>query len=121
MPRRTGPTDPHLAALIRELKETSRKSGTPIWQAIAKKLAWPRRRRVSVNLSRIDRHTVQGDTVVVPGTVLAAGGLSKPVNIAAWRFSASARQKIDQVGGRCLTIGELVEKNPRGSGVKIIT
>jgi len=73
-----------------------------------------------VNLSRINRHTSEGDVVVVPGKVLGAGLLRHPVTVAAFAFTRSARQKILEAGGKCLDIRELVELNPKGSGVKII-
>ncbi|RLF12677.1 MAG: 50S ribosomal protein L18e [Thermoprotei archaeon] len=91
-----------------------------MWLDVARRLAKPRRKRISVNLSRINRHTSEGDVVVVPGKVLGAGLLRHPVTVAAFAFTRSARQKILEAGGKCLDIRELVELNPKGSGVKII-
>ena len=117
MAKRTGPTNPYLKELIEELKKTKR----PIWLAVAKKLGKPRRRKIEVNLSHIDRHTKKGDTIVVPGIVLASGELTKTVNVAAWRFSSAAKDKIEKSKNKAMTIDELVKQNPKGSGVKIIT
>jgi len=52
--------------------------------------------------------------------VLGAGLLRHSVTVAAFSFTKSARQKIAQAGGRCVDIKELVELNPKGSGVKIV-
>ncbi|MEM5802269.1 MAG: 50S ribosomal protein L18e [Candidatus Aenigmatarchaeota archaeon] len=120
MVKRTGPTNPYLKNLIDILKSKSRELNAPIWKAIAEKLEKPTRRRVEVNLSKIDRYAKEGETIIVPGKVLAAGKLTKKVNIAAWQFSKQAEEKIKQVRGNVMTIEELLEKNPKGSYVKII-
>jgi large subunit ribosomal protein L18e len=121
MVKRTGPTNPYLKQLIEFLKKKSFELNAPIWKTVAEKLEKPRRQKVEVNLSQIDRYTADGDTVVVPGTVLSSGDINKSVNIAAWRFSATAKVKLEKSKGKCLTIEELVKINPKGTGVKIIT
>jgi large subunit ribosomal protein L18e len=73
-----------------------------------------------VNISRINRHTKAGDTVVVPGKVLGAGNLDHPVTVAAFKFSKQAKEKILKTGGACVTIEELIERNPKGSLVRVI-
>ncbi|MDK2383910.1 MAG: 50S ribosomal protein L18e [Candidatus Korarchaeota archaeon] len=118
--RRTGPTNILVRRMIRALIKASNTHGAPIWRAVAEELERPRRRRVAVNLSRINRYTEPGDTVVVPGKVLGAGGLDHPVTIAALAFSEKALEKIRLAGGKPLSIFELVESNPRGSRVKIM-
>jgi large subunit ribosomal protein L18e len=120
MAKRTGPTNPYLKQLIENLKKKSFEDNTPIWRVVAKKLEKPRRQKIEVNLSDIERNTKDGDTIIVPGIVLASGELKKSINIAAWRFSASARRKIEKAKGKCLTIEELIKKNPKGTGVRII-
>jgi len=113
-------TNPQLVELIRFLKKQSREQKAPIWKAVAEKLAVSRRRRIAVNISRINRYTEKNETVVVPGKVLGAGELNHPVTVAAFTFSETAKQKIKKAKGKCLTIPELVKKNPKGSNVKII-
>ena len=115
-----GATNPQLRKLVFYLRKAWRRNGARIWLDVARRLAKPRRKRISVNLSRINRHTSEGDVVVVPGKVLGAGLLRHPVTVAAFAFTRSARQKILEAGGKCLDIRELVELNPKGSGVKII-
>ena len=118
--RRTGPTNIVLRKTIRILYKASREHKAPIWRAIAKELEKPRRRRRVVNISRINRYTEKGDVVVVPGKILGAGTLDHPVTIAAIGFSKSAIEKIKAAGGEAIHILELIERNPRGSNVKII-
>lgn len=120
MAKRTGPTNPYLKQLIGNLRKKSLELNVPIWKTIAEKLSKSTRRRTEVNLSNIERHTTNGDVVIVPGVVLATGQLTKPVTVAAWRFSPAAIRKIKDKG-KILTIEELVQENPKGSNVKIIS
>jgi large subunit ribosomal protein L18e len=58
--------------------------------------------------------------VVVPGKVLGAGKIGHPVNVGAFAFSERARSKILEAKGKCLSISDLMKKNPKGANVKII-
>lgn len=120
MVKRTGPTNQYLKELVRNLKKKSLELNAPIWKTVAEKLDKPTRNKVEVNVSKIERFANKGETVVVPGTVLAAGQLSKPVNVSAWRFSAGSIEKIKKANGKILTIEELVQENPKGSNIKIL-
>ncbi|MEM4699480.1 MAG: 50S ribosomal protein L18e [Candidatus Nezhaarchaeales archaeon] len=115
-----GATNPQLRKLVFYLRKSWRAHGARIWLDLARRLARPRRKRAAVNISRINRYTSDGDVVVVPGKVLGAGALDHAVTVAAFSFSKSAKEKIVQAGGKCIGIRELVENNPKGSGVKII-
>lgn len=113
-------TDPTLLILIQELKRESREGDVAIWRDIARRLEKPRRNWAEVNISRLERYANDGDTIVVPGKVLGAGSLSKKLTVAAYRFSDSAKEMIENAGGRNITIKELVEENPSGTGVRIM-
>ena len=119
-PRRTEITNPDLLRLIRFLRKKSRENEAAIWRRIAEMLSKPKRRRIAVNVSRINRYSKENDEVVVPGKVLGAGVINHPVKVAAFAFSEKARSKIIKAKGKCLTIPELAEMNPKGSNVKII-
>ena len=114
--RKTKITNPELKKEIREL----RKKKAAIWRRIAKDLERPTRIRRIVNLSRINRHTKTGDVIAVPGKVLSAGNLDKKITVAAWQFSARAKEKIKAAGGEILTLTQLATKNPKGSKIKLI-
>ncbi|MBD3263325.1 50S ribosomal protein L18e [Candidatus Woesearchaeota archaeon] len=114
--RKTGPTNPVLRAEIREL----RKQKAKIWKRIAKDLQKSTRNRRAVNLSRVNRHAKAGETIVVPGKVLSAGTLDKKITIAAWQFSKAAEEKIKAAGGKAITLKQLLEKNPKGTKVRLI-
>jgi large subunit ribosomal protein L18e len=83
-------------------------------------LAKPRRKRISVNVSRLNRCTGKKETVVVPGKVLGAGEMNHPITVAALSFSEIAKEKIKAARGKCVSFFELIKKNPKGSNVKII-
>ena len=119
MPKKR-PENPQLIGLISFLKKASRDNDAKIWTRIAESLNKARSRRVSVNLSRINRYTQKGQVVAVPGKVLGAGRLQNPLTVAAFAFSAKAEKKIKESRGKCLTFRELVAKNPKGSNVKIV-
>ncbi len=112
--------NPQLRDLIRFLKKASRENDARIWDSIADALSKPRSRRVSVNLSRINRYTEKNHVVAVAGKVLGSGTLNHPVTVAAFAFSAMAEEKIEKSKGKCLTFPDLVKKYPRGSNVKIV-
>jgi large subunit ribosomal protein L18e len=106
--------------LLRKLKKAARENSAPIWRAAAEILSKPARRRVAVNVGKINRLTGPNDTVLVPGKVLAGGEVNHPITVAAFSFSESSVRKIEAAGGRAITIEELIRMNPRGSGVKLI-
>jgi large subunit ribosomal protein L18e len=58
--------------------------------------------------------------MVVPGKVLSEGIVTDKLQVAAVSFSSKARTKITTVGGKCLTVEQLMEKNPSGKNVRII-
>ncbi|MBS7639514.1 MAG: 50S ribosomal protein L18e [Candidatus Bathyarchaeia archaeon] len=118
--RKVKSTNPELIGLIRLLRKAARENKANIWRAVAELLSRSRRRRIAVNVSRINRYTQEGDEVVVPGKVLGAGLINHPVKVAALDFSESARRKIIGAKGKCLSIPELIKLNPKGSNVKII-
>ena len=120
MVKRTGPTNPILKKLIENLNNKAFDTKSDFLKDIAEKLNKPKRQRVEVNIAHIERHTDEGETVIVPGIVLGYGELSKPVTISAWKFSKQAMQKIQKIKGKTLTIEELVEKTPNGTKVKIL-
>ena len=118
--RETKSTNPQLIELISILRKTSKQQDAPIWADVADDLAHTRSQRVIINLSSINRCTEKADVVVVPGKVLASGALDHAVTVAAFEASDAAKTKLEAAKGKYVTIQELLEKNPKGSKVKII-
>jgi len=112
--------NPQLLDLIRLLRKAGRIHNARIWSRMAEFLSKPRRRLASVNISRLNRNTGKGDVVAVAGKILGTGSLNHPITVAAFAFSAKAKEKITKAKGKCLTLPEMLKKNPSGSKVKII-
>lgn len=119
-PQSFNKTDPSLIALIDDLKAKERENGAAIWRDIAKRLEKPRRNWAETNLSKLDRYAEDGQTIIIAGKVLAAGSISKKITVAAYAFSAVAKEAIVAAGGKAITISELVAENPKGSNVRIM-
>jgi len=109
-----------LAKTIRLLKSKANEHEASIWEALAKKLERSRSRRCTVNLSRINRYSEEGETLTVPGKVLGAGKLNHKISVAAFSFSEEAKRKIEAAGGECLTFAALIKKNPKGKDLRIV-
>lgn len=112
-------TNPRLVKLIDLLLAESVKDDAKIWKVVAERLALPARSWAEVSLSKIDRYAKGNEVVVVPGKVLG-GNIAKPVKVAAFSFSESAKENIVAAGGQWMKIEDLVKMNPKGSGVRII-
>jgi large subunit ribosomal protein L18e len=113
-------SNPSLVALIHDLKRRAQEQKAPVWKEVAERLSGPTRQQAVVNISRLDRHLADRDVAVVPGKVLSAGSIDKPVTVAAYAFSEGARAKLTKAGGKCLTLQELAQQNPQGTKVRII-
>ncbi|MDR0522918.1 MAG: 50S ribosomal protein L18e [Candidatus Methanoplasma sp.] len=113
-------TNPQLVALISDLKAKTRENGAAVWRDIALRLEKPKRNWAEANLSKIEMHAKDGETIIVPGKVLAAGSVNKKVTVAAYSFSKAAAEGIRTAGGETLSISELMVANPSGSGVRIL-
>lgn len=118
--KRTGPTNEELKEIITKLYQASSSSGISIWQRVASDLERPSRIRRIVNIHRIQRNTKENDIIVVPGKVLSDGDLDHKVIVAAFKFSENAKEKINNAGGKAISILELLKDNSKGSKVKII-
>ena len=117
MAKRTGPSNENLRNLIRELKKLAVKEKVNFWKRIADDLNRSTRERREVNIERINRVTKEGESIIVPGKVLSSGELDHKVDVAAFRFSENAKEKIT---GKTRSIPDLMKENPKGKGVRII-
>jgi large subunit ribosomal protein L18e len=102
------------------LRRTGKENGSGAWPYVAKLLLLPRRRRIAVNVLKLARETNPGESVIIPGKVLGTGELNHAISVSAYSFSPTARKKIVNAGGKCLSLGELAKQNPRGSGINRI-
>ncbi len=115
----SGSDNIELNRLIKDLKDMSKEEDVDIWRDLAERLESSSRSRAVVNISSLNRNTEDEDFVVVPGKVLGSGRLKHSLKVAAWDFSDSAREKIGR-NGEVLSIRELMDVNPSGSGIRIM-
>jgi len=108
--------NPELRASILFLK----KQKNVFWHNVAKLLSRPKRKSISVNLDKINKIAKESSTILVAGKILARGDLTKKLNIAAFRTSEEARNKIKASGSSYFKIEELVKKNPDAKDIKLI-
>jgi large subunit ribosomal protein L18e len=118
--KKANPANPELIKTIRLLRKSAKENDAKIWRKIAEALTRTRRKRIAVNISRVNRYTKEGETVAVPGKVLAAGEIDHPIIVSAFAFSESSVTKIKKAKGKCISYAELIKKNPKGTGVRII-
>ena len=111
----TGPSNYYHRKLIRDLWKTKKR----IWKTISKTLMGPRKNRIEINLYRINKKTKRGNIIVVPGKILGMGELDHKLTIACLDCSKSAKKKIEASGSKLISIEELLQQNPSGSGIKI--
>lgn len=79
--------------------------------------ALPKRRRISVNVSKLERHAKENENIVVPGKVLGSGSISKKLHIAAMGYSGDAAEKLKASKCSILSIDEMLGRKD----VRIIT
>ena len=106
--------------LISQLDERGRDEKAPFWSALAKKLNRPKRKGYEVNLFKLEKNAPGKSTIVVPGSVLGTGVLTKPLTVAALRFSKGAEEKIKKAGGHTMSIESFIEEKKSGKGVLIM-
>lgn len=120
MTKRMEKSNPRLLSLIFLLKRTSRENEVQIWSDIASRLEKPKKNYAEVNVSKINRYAKPGETLIIPGKVLGSGVLESGVTVAAFSFSEAAISKITGAKGQCISIEDLVSRNPKGSHIRIL-
>jgi large subunit ribosomal protein L18e len=112
--------NPPLAEMISQLEERGRLEKVPFWGALAKKLNRPRRKGYEVNMFKLEKNAGKKETIVVPGSVLGTGELSKPLTVAALKFSKSAEEKIRKAGGHTMSLERFIGETKNVKGVRIM-
>ena len=120
MTKKMRSSDPNLRSTIVMLRKTSSKNNVSIWRRVAEILSKSSRQRPRVNVGKLNRVTKTGQTIIVPGKVVGSGNLNHKLTISAWAFSHTASEKVKQAGGKCLTLEQLIKRNPKGSNILLI-
>ena len=69
-------TNQALIALIGDLKDQSRSTGSALWRDVALRLEKSRSNWAEPNLSRLSRHAADEDVVLIPGKLLGSGDVA---------------------------------------------
>jgi large subunit ribosomal protein L18e len=113
-------SNPATVRLIAELRKVSTLSNAPVWKYVAELMEKPESRWAEVNVGKLDEYAKENCAVIVPGKLLGDGVIRKPLSVTAFRYSASARKKVVDAGGSLVSITEILEKNPKGTGLLIL-
>jgi large subunit ribosomal protein L18e len=105
-------SNPILINAIVQLKKTN--------PAVAKILAMPRKKQLSLNLTQIDKMIKDGEKVFVPGKVLSSGEITKKAKIIAWNASEKAIEKIAAAKAEFIYLNDEIKTNKDLKGVKIL-
>ncbi|MBI2173443.1 MAG: 50S ribosomal protein L18e [Candidatus Aenigmarchaeota archaeon] len=106
MPRPTGPMNPETAGIVAEIRKK--------YPVVARYLSRSRRLKEGVNVEKISKTSSNGETVIIPHACLGEGTIDKKVTVYAMKFSASARRKIEENGGKCLPLSQLMKDGAKG-------
>lgn len=112
--------NPQLVHLLLELRRASKHGEVPIWGAAADRLKRARHGTSPLNVGHLERLAHAGETIAVPGKLLAAGPLSKKLTVGAVGFSGEAKAKIHAAGGTAVALADLVKAHPDGKGVRLL-
>ena len=83
-------------------------------------LSRPRRKRVEVNIDKINKETKDSDIIIIPGKVLSMGDMDKKIKIMALSFSEEARNKLEKAKCEIIMLSDEIKKNKEIKG-KILT
>lgn len=90
------------------------------WKKVAEMLSSSRRKYPALNLSAIDHQSKEGDTIIIPGKVLAKGNLSKKIKLCAIAISGQAKEKLHASKSEFVYLDEEIRRNPKAEGIKIL-
>ncbi len=86
-----------------------------MWGKVAKILSVSKRKRITVNLYKLNKFTKEGDNVIVPGKVLSIGRIDHKINITAIDFSDKAKSELIKGGSKIYELEEF--KKLKGANI----
>ena len=81
-----------------------------LWCYVYELASQPKRRRVAVNLSKLNRYAKDGENIIVPGKILGGGSITKGINVTAVEYSTGVEEKITKAKGKLLTLREMMKE-----------
>ncbi|KAL1952725.1 hypothetical protein VTO42DRAFT_4413 [Malbranchea cinnamomea] len=120
----------YLQLLVKLYRFLARRTDSNFNKVILRRLFMSRVNRPPVSLSRLVAHTTKentkdaakGKTIVVVGTITDDDRLLNvpKLSVAALRFTATARARIEKAGGEALTLDQLALRSPTGANTILL-
>ncbi|KAF2230371.1 ribosomal protein L18e [Viridothelium virens] len=118
----------YLKLLVKLYRFLARRTDSPFNQVVLRRLFQSRTNRAPISLSRIVATTTSPSTPTPTKTIVVVGSvlddnrlLTVPkLEIAALKFTATARARILKAGGECLTLDELAQRKPKGENTVLL-
>ncbi|KAL9043263.1 MAG: hypothetical protein Q9214_003548, partial [Letrouitia sp. 1 TL-2023] len=114
----------YLKLLVKLYRFLARRTEAPFNRVILRRLFMSRINRPPLSLSRLARFNAPTDdkTLVCVGTITDDIRLLNvpKLTVAALRFTATARKRIEKAGGECLTLDQLALRAPTGSNTILV-
>jgi len=120
----------YLKLLVKLYRFLARRTDANFNKIVLKRLFMSRINRPPMSISRIvskvstesAQKAYKDKTIAVVGTVTDDNRLLTvpELHIAALRFTATARARIEKAGGECMTLDQLAMKHPTGSNVVLL-
>jgi large subunit ribosomal protein L18e len=107
-------TNPELVKTLINSKKNAK------WLEVGTILSYPRRKKIAINIDKLEKKADDKKINLIPGKVLSQGALSKKINVCARAFSEKAREKILNAGGKVSLIVDEIKSNPDAKNIKII-
>jgi len=122
--------NPYLALLVKLYRFLARRTDSSFNKVVLRRLFMSKINRPPLSISRL-AHTAnpphapeanKSKTIVVVGTITDDNRMLEvpKLSIAALRFTASARARIEKAGGECLTLDQLALKSPTGANTLLL-
>lgn len=121
MPQQYGPESNQVILVVKSLEHAAVANKAPIWRSVAKLMKMPKRKKPTMNIEKVAKLVKEGQTVLVPVRLLSLGEVPDfAFTIAVASASVPARAKFAGKKAKLVSILQLLEANPKGSGVRII-
>ena len=91
-------------------KADPKSKSSKVAKRILKLTSLPKRRRVTVNLEKLNMYANADENIVVPGKILAKGNVDKAFHLAAVDWSDSSEKKLKHAGCKLVSLEEMLKR-----------
>jgi large subunit ribosomal protein L18e len=99
----------HTQGLINDFEKLYRKTKKPLFERIVKEFKKSSRLKRDINISKINRYSIEGSNIIVLGKVLSSGEMDHKVNVIAFSYSNVALDKLNKKGCSAILIDDLAK------------